>query len=89
MLISVLDFRLQRLYHAFALLLQYIRHVVWSPDGQHVAMFTKLYLYLCNRQLEILATVHETVRIKSGAWEEHSVFIYTTSNHIKYSLLNG
>ncbi|TPP57565.1 Coatomer subunit alpha [Fasciola gigantica] len=68
---------------------KYIRHVVWSPDGQHLAMFTKLYLYLCNRQLEIMATVHETVRIKSGAWEEHGVFIYTTSNHIKYSLLNG
>ncbi|KAF8567633.1 hypothetical protein P879_06803 [Paragonimus westermani] len=68
---------------------KFIRHVIWSPDGQHVAMFTKLYLYLCDRQLEIKATVHETVRIKSGAWEEHGVFIYTTSNHIKYSLLNG
>ncbi|KAF5397765.1 Coatomer subunit alpha [Paragonimus heterotremus] len=68
---------------------KFIRHVIWSTDGQHVAMFTKLYLYLCDRQLEIKATVHETVRIKSGAWEEHGVFIYTTSNHIKYSLLNG
>ncbi|CAH8603745.1 unnamed protein product [Dicrocoelium dendriticum] len=68
---------------------KYIRHVVWSPDNQYVAMFTKLYLYLCDRQLELKATVHETVRIKSGAWEEHGVFIYTTSNHIKYSLLNG
>ncbi|VDP67766.1 unnamed protein product, partial [Schistosoma curassoni] len=67
----------------------YIRHVIWSPDGQYVAMFTKLYLYLCDRHLEVKATVHETVRIKSGAWEEHGVFIYTTSNHIKYCLLNG
>ncbi|CAL8073183.1 unnamed protein product [Calicophoron daubneyi] len=68
---------------------KYIRHVVWSPDGQHIAMFTKLYLYLCDRQLDVKATIHETVRIKSGAWEEHGVFIYTTSNHIKYTLLNG
>ncbi|KAH8862847.1 Coatomer subunit alpha [Schistosoma japonicum] len=69
--------------------IKYIRHVIWSPDGQYVGMFTKLYLYLCDRHLEIKATVHETVRIKSGAWEEHGVFIYTTSNHIKYCLLNG
>ncbi|CAH8625441.1 unnamed protein product [Schistosoma guineensis] len=69
--------------------IKYIRHVIWSPDGQYVAMFTKLYLYLCDRHLEVKATVHETVRIKSGAWEEHGVFIYTTSNHIKYCLLNG
>ncbi|CAH8615481.1 unnamed protein product [Heterobilharzia americana] len=68
---------------------KFIRHVVWSPDGQYVGMFTKLYLYLCDRHLEIKASVHETVRIKSGAWEEHGVFIYTTSNHIKYCLLNG
>ncbi|KER21254.1 hypothetical protein T265_10381 [Opisthorchis viverrini] len=68
---------------------KYIRHVVWAPDGHHVAMFTKLYLYLCDRTLDIKATIHETVRIKSGAWEEHGVFVYTTSNHIKYTLLNG
>lgn len=68
---------------------KFIRHIVWSPDGQYVAMFAKLFLYLCDRQLELKTTVHETVRIKSGAWEEHGVFIYTTSNHIKYCLLNG
>ncbi|CAH8871017.1 unnamed protein product [Trichobilharzia szidati] len=68
---------------------KFIRHVIWSPDGQYVGMFTKLYLYLCDRHLEVKASIHETVRIKSGAWEEHGVFIYTTSNHIKYCLLNG
>ena len=33
--------------------------------------------------------LHETVRIKSGAWDESGVFIYTTLSHIKYALLNG
>lgn len=70
-------------------LCQNIRHVVWSPDGQHVALFAKMHLYLCDRKLNVEATVQETVRIKSGAWEDHGVFIYTTSTHIKYSLLNG
>jgi hypothetical protein len=27
--------------------------------------------------------------VKSGAWDESGVFIYTTSNHIKYALTSG
>ena len=26
---------------------------------------------------------------RSGAWDEHGVFVYTTSNHIKYALTSG
>ncbi len=44
---------------------------------------------ICNRKLENLCTIHENIRVKSGAWEESGVFIYTTSNHIKYALNNG
>lgn len=67
-----------------------IRQAIWSADGQHVAFFSKMFLYLCDRQLEVKTSIHETVRIKSGAWaEEAGVFIYTTSTHIKYCLLNG
>ena len=44
---------------------------------------------VCNRKLECLCTIHENIRVKSGAWEESGVFIYTTSNHIKYALTNG
>lgn len=33
--------------------------------------------------------VHETIRCKSGAWNEHNIFIYATLNHIKYTLPNG
>ena len=44
---------------------------------------------ICNRKLENLCTIHENIRVKSGAWEESGVFVYTTSNHIKYALTNG
>ncbi|GFY94396.1 coatomer, alpha subunit [Actinidia rufa] len=30
-----------------------------------------------------------SVRVKSGAWDDNGVFIYTTLNHIKYCLPNG
>ena len=34
-------------------------------------------------------TVHETIRVKSAAWDDHGVLVYTTLNHIKYCLPNG
>jgi coatomer protein complex subunit alpha (xenin) len=33
--------------------------------------------------------VHETIRVKSAAWDNNGVLIYTTLNHIKYCLPNG
>ena len=46
-------------------------------------------LAICNRKLECLCVVTENVRIKSAAWDENKVLLYTTSNHIKYTLTNG
>ena len=44
---------------------------------------------ICNRKLENLCTINENIRVKSGAWDESGIFVYTTSNHIKYALTNG
>lgn len=44
---------------------------------------------ICNRKLESLCNIHENIRVKSGSWDESGVFIYTTSNHIKYALTSG
>lgn len=65
------------------------RYVVWSPDMNSVALLAKHNITLCNRKLETLCTIHETARVKSGAWDDSGVFIYTTSNHIKYAISNG
>jgi coatomer protein complex subunit alpha (xenin) len=37
----------------------------------------------------LLQTVHETIRVKSAAWDDSGVLLYTTLNHIKYCLPNG
>lgn len=66
-----------------------VRQVILSPDGQFVAVMSKLFLYLCDRNLDVKTSVHENVSIKSGCWEESGVFVYTTSTHIKYALMNG
>lgn len=65
------------------------RHVVWSADMSHVALLGKHVLMIANRKLEVLCTVQENARLKSAAWEDSGVLIYTTSHHIKYSLTNG
>ncbi|XP_015747725.1 PREDICTED: coatomer subunit alpha-like [Acropora digitifera] len=66
-----------------------VRYVVWSADMSYVALLGKHVVAICNRKLECLCTIHENIRVKSGAWEENGVFVYTTSNHIKYALTNG
>lgn len=66
-----------------------VKYVIWSSDMSHAALLSKHQITICNRRLESLCTISETTRVKSGAWDDTGIFIYTTSNHIKYALLNG
>ncbi len=65
------------------------RYVIWSPDMNTVALLSKHVITICNRKLESLCSIHENTRVKSGTWDDNGVFIYTTSNHIKYAITNG
>ncbi|KAJ8876168.1 hypothetical protein PR048_024077 [Dryococelus australis] len=65
------------------------RYVVWSSDMSHVALLAKHTVNICNRRLDSLCSIHENTRVKSGTWDDSGVFIYTTSNHIKYAISNG
>ncbi|CAG0925665.1 unnamed protein product, partial [Notodromas monacha] len=65
------------------------RHVVWSSDMAHVALLSRHQVALCTRKLEPLCTIQETAKIKSGAWDDSGVFIYTTANHIKYAIMSS
>lgn len=65
------------------------RYVVWASDMSTVALLAKHTVTVCNRKMETLCSIHENTRVKSGAWDESGVFIYTTSNHIKYCITTG
>lgn len=65
------------------------RYVVWSNDMSHVALLAKHTVNIYNRNMELLCSIHENTRVKSGAWDDSGIFIYTTSNHIKYAITNG
>ncbi|KAL7422515.1 hypothetical protein Q5752_003163 [Cryptotrichosporon argae] len=66
-----------------------VKYAVWSTDGSMVALLSKHTITICNKELEQAALIHETIRIKSAAWDDSGVLIYTTLNHIKYALSHG
>lgn len=66
-----------------------VKYVSWSNDGQYVALMSKHTITIATKRLESINSMHETIRIKSAAWDESNVLIYSTLNHIRYSLLNG
>ncbi|KAJ0970559.1 hypothetical protein J5N97_018518 [Dioscorea zingiberensis] len=66
-----------------------VKYIVWSSDMESVALLSKHAIVITNKKLVHRCTLHETIRVKSGAWDENGVFIYTTLNHIKYCLPNG
>ncbi|KAJ2160859.1 hypothetical protein GGF46_001916 [Coemansia sp. RSA 552] len=66
-----------------------VKYVAWSQDMSAVALLCKHTITLASKQLEQLSQVHETIRIKSAAWDESGVLLYTTLNHIKFALSRG
>ncbi|KAK6917887.1 WD40 repeat [Dillenia turbinata] len=67
----------------------FVKYVVWSNDMESVALLSKHTIIITNKKLGHQCTLHETIRVKSGGWDDNGVFIYTTLNHIKYCLPNG
>ncbi|KAL7085956.1 hypothetical protein ACP275_14G309100 [Erythranthe tilingii] len=67
----------------------FVRYVVWSQDMESVALLSKHSIIIADKKLAHRCTLHETIRVKSGAWDDNGVFIYTTLTHIKYCLPNG
>lgn len=73
-----------------------MKSIVWSPDGSKCAILCKFGVIIADRQLEQLCCITDTVRIKSGAWDNsptggtaNEIFVYTTLNHVKYCLATG
>ncbi|KAL7617104.1 hypothetical protein Lser_V15G00638 [Lactuca serriola] len=67
----------------------FVRYVVWSNDMESVALLSKHSIIIADKKLAHRCTLHETIRVKSGSWDDNGVFIYTTLTHIKYCLPNG
>ena len=66
-----------------------VKYVLWSKNMEFAALLSKHTLTLITKRMEVLCSVQESTRVKSGAWDENGVFVYTTSNHVKYALTAG
>ena len=66
-----------------------VKYVIWSGDGLYAALLSKHNVTIVTKSLEQVSSLHETIRIKSAAWDDAGVLLYSTLNHIKYTLLNG
>lgn len=66
-----------------------VKYVSWSNDGMYAALLSKHNATIITKSLEQVSTLHETIRIKSATWDDSGVLLYSTLNHIKYTLLNG
>ncbi|PHH68455.1 hypothetical protein CDD82_545 [Ophiocordyceps australis] len=66
-----------------------VKYVVWSNDGLYAALLSKHNVTIVTKSLEQVSSLHETIRIKSAAWDDAGVLLYSTLNHVKYTLLNG
>lgn len=80
-----------RLYYIHRLRAHFLpASLLHSPcPTEHSCPLPLTAIVICNRKLDALCNIHENIRVKSGAWDESGVFIYTTSNHIKYAVTTG
>ena len=86
---SVILYDIQQKKTVAELAVSGVKYVVWSNDGLHAALLSKHNVTIVTKSLEQVSTLHETIRIKSAAWDDSGVLLYSTLNHIKYTLLNG
>lgn len=86
---SVINYDVQQRKELAELNVNNVKYVSWSNNGQYLALLSKHTITIANKDLELITSMHETIRIKSASWDDSDVLLYSTLNHIKYTLLNG
>ena len=65
-----------------------VRSIVYGSDG-NIAIVCKNMIMITNEDLEKISIVKELFPIRSAFWESGKILFYTTTNHWKFSFLNG
>lgn len=67
-----------------------VKYAVWSSDNSRLALFGSHVLYVADRRtLNPIATIRETINIKSAIWDSRGLLFFTNAHHLKYLLPNG
>ncbi|RKP16490.1 hypothetical protein ROZALSC1DRAFT_1279, partial [Rozella allomycis CSF55] len=64
-----------------------VKHVIWSRDGSKVAVLTKDYLNIFDKDLKKVCSFQEHSKLKSGIWRGNNLFLYSTLTHLKYATI--
>jgi coatomer protein complex subunit alpha (xenin) len=86
---SVVNYDVQQRKELGEITVNNVKYGFWSNDGQYLALLSKHTITIATAEMETVTSMHETIRIKSAAWDDSGVLLYSTLNHIKYTLLNG
>ena len=65
------------------------KYMVISDDKRFVAHLASNKITMCDYSNNVLGTITEQRKIKSAAWDDNGVLVYSTPVHIKYALTNG
>lgn len=71
------------------LVMEGVKRIVWNPTNTAFAVVTANTVYIVNRDLKIVASSTEKIRVKDALWEEHGILLYSTLSQIKYLLPSG
>ncbi|KAJ7835621.1 coatomer WD associated region-domain-containing protein [Mycena leptocephala] len=63
-----------------------VKYVVWSNNGSLVALMSKHTITIANKNFSQHSLIHETIRIKSGAWDDSGVFITFDPTEYRFKL---
>ena len=66
-----------------------MKHVVWNSKFNYCALLCHKTILIVNKSFNLIGTVEEKFKALSAAWNNDDVLVYTTQNHLKYSILNG
>jgi coatomer protein complex subunit alpha (xenin) len=86
---SVILYDIQQKKQLAELAVNGVKYVVWTNDYSHAALLSKHNINIVTRNLQQISSLHETIRIKSATWDDTGVLLYSTLNHVKYTLMNG
>lgn len=87
--ISVKLFGIQKKLVISELAISGIKYTYWSLDGNYVALMGKQLIAIATKELKLVCETREPIRLKSAAWNEDGVLIYSTLDHLRYILPNG
>mmetsp|Transcript_7397 Transcript_7397/g.12486 ORF Transcript_7397/g.12486 Transcript_7397/m.12486 type:complete len:440 (+) Transcript_7397:513-1832(+) len=61
-----------------------VKQVVWTQSFSHLVLITQTQLFMLTGEFELLNQQKECSKVKSGCFDEHNSFVYSTSTHLKY-----